>query len=380
MAENFDIAKKSLEQNIIKLSAGHFVSAGANQFRSFWTRDFCLSAKGLVAIGRTDVLKEHVEYLIKNRRADQLVPLYVDSMNPVYRVMAAVGLGLFGLPTALPVRDKIAPYFLVNGKYEVADSNVLVLYAAWVYYRSTKDKNWYDSHQADFRQIFDFYKSKISNGLIEQGEHADWQDSAQRKGFTFFTNLLYYHMGLEFGFLTAQEAEKLKSKIIEVFYMPDTGLFRSMAGRDNTSLEGILWAIENQLLLNHNELYLSLKKHPLFQAFGIPGYATYPSYTSDDMYIQVKIVGIQEYHGKFFWSWLMGFAGKVAYLQKDTESFQKIHCAISSMLKRDRVVCEVYEPSEDHKPVRTWIYKSERPFSWGAGYILDMEKTVNSGC
>lgn len=379
MTENFRIAKHSIEKNIIKLSAGHFVSAGGHQFRSFWTRDFCLSAKGLVAIGRVEVLREHVEYLLKNRRADDLVPLYVDSMNPVYRVIVGVGLGAFGLPTALPIRDHVAPYFLVNGKYEVADSNVLVLYAAWVYYKSTQDQGWFESYKKDFQQVFNFYKAKIKNGLIEQGEHADWQDSAQRKGFTFFTNLLYYHMGQEYGFFNAGEEEAFKDQMMKVFYLPDLGLFRSMAGRDNVSLEGMLWAIENSLLLDSKELYQSLKKHPLFQHYGIPGFATYPSYTAEDMYIQVKITGLQEYHGKFFWSWLMGFAGKVAYLQQDMDSFKKIHSRISDMLKRDQAVCEVYEPTESHRPVRTWAYRSERPFSWGAGYILDMEKTVSSG-
>ena len=81
------IAQTSLETNISYLKAGSFVSAGAHQFRSFWTRDFCLSCKGLLAIGKGDVLKSHLSYLIAHRRSDDLVPLYVDSMTPVTRVV-----------------------------------------------------------------------------------------------------------------------------------------------------------------------------------------------------------------------------------------------------------------------------------------------------
>jgi glycogen debranching enzyme len=54
-----EIAKKSLETNIVKLDKGLFLSAGAHQFKSFWTRDFCFSSRGLLAINRGDVVKSH---------------------------------------------------------------------------------------------------------------------------------------------------------------------------------------------------------------------------------------------------------------------------------------------------------------------------------
>lgn len=64
------IAKKSLETNIVRLDNGLFLSAGAHQFKSFWTRDFCFSSRGLLAINRGDVVKNHLTYLINNRRYD----------------------------------------------------------------------------------------------------------------------------------------------------------------------------------------------------------------------------------------------------------------------------------------------------------------------
>ena len=36
-----------IRKNIIVTKDGPFVAAGKNQFRSFWTRDFCLAAAGL---------------------------------------------------------------------------------------------------------------------------------------------------------------------------------------------------------------------------------------------------------------------------------------------------------------------------------------------
>lgn len=369
------IARTSLETNIAYLKTGSFVSAGAHQFRSFWTRDFCLTCKGLLAIGKGEVLKSHLSYLIKNRRQDDLVPLYVDSMTPVTRVVMSSVFKAFGLGNiSLKMTDDIKPFYLVNNVFEAIDSNLMVMYASWVYAKGTGDSAWFEANQGEFRKIFDFYKTKFVDGLIHQNEHADWQDSAQRKGKMFFTNILYYHMGIEYKFLDASEQETLKNKIQEVFYEPVTGLYRSMAGRDNISLEGNLWAIEYCLMMDNKALYANLKKHPLFTKGPIPGFATYPSYTKEDTYIQVKVTGLQEYHGAMYWSWLIGFSGKVAFLMGDMETFNKIKSKLEKILTRDQVVREIYNHEEEMTYFKSFLYQSEFPFSWGSGFILDMLK------
>lgn len=371
------IARRSLKKNIVKLQAGHFLSAGAHQFKSFWTRDFCLSSKGLIAIGRSDVLKEHLNYLINHCREDNLVPLYVDSMAPVNRVLMASVFKTFGLGRlSFKISDDIAPYYLVNNVFEAIDSNLMVLYASWVYRNSTQDMAWFDSQQPSLQKIFDFYNSKFEDGLIVQGEHADWQDSAQRKGKMFFTNLLYLHMGSEFNFLTGAQQEALKLKIMDTFYEPISGLFLSMAGRDNISLEGNLWAIEYGLMKDTKNLYESLRKHPLFTLGPCPGFATYPSYTKEDTYIQVKVVGLQEYHGNMYWSWLMGYSAKVAFLMGDTANVAKLHSHIKRVLLRDQVVNEIYKHKSELPAFSSVFYRSEAPFSWGSAFILDFFKVA----
>ena len=371
-----EVAQKSLEANIVKLESGFFLSAGAHQFKSFWTRDFCFSCRGLLAINRGDVIKNHLTYLISNRRKDDLVPLYVDSMSPVNRVISAVLFKTILLNNAsLPITDKIKPYYLVNNKYEAIDSNLMVLYASNLYFKSTEDSAWFNTHQSSFRRIFDFYKTKIQNGLIRQNEHADWQDSARREGFTFFTNLLYYHMAREYEFMNETELSALRNKIIEVFYDEHSGVFLSMAERNNVSLEGNLWAIEHNLLIDPKTHYKNLTAHPLFTESEIPGFATHPSYTKEDTYIQVKVVGLQEYHGKIYWSWLIGYSAKIALLMNDTRTFNRLYERLKAMLARDQVVYEIYKNNVGLTPFRSAFYKSESPFSWGAAFILDLEKT-----
>ena len=371
------IARKSLQTNIVKLKSGSFLSAGAHQFKSFWTRDFCFSTRGLLAINRGDVVKNHLNYLINNKRADNLVPLYVDSMTPVNRVITDVIFKAVRLSdTSLPITDKIKPYYLVNNKYEAIDSNLMVLYASLLYYKTTQDTAWFNSHLNNFKNIFNFYNKKKSGLLIIQAEHADWQDSAKRKGIMFFTNLLYYHMAKEYKFLNEPDLQNLRNKIVEVFYDKKSGLFKSMQGRDNISLEGNLWAIEHNLIANRDILYKNLTQHPLFTKTKTPGFATYPSYTNDDTYIQVKAVGLQEYHGNIYWSWLMAYSCKIAYVMNDHPTFNRIYSVISNVINRDQVVNEIYRNNEDLTPFRSLLYQAEYPFSWGSAFILDLEKTI----
>jgi hypothetical protein len=373
----YEISKKSLEHNIIHLkNNGDFLSAGAHQFKSLWTRDFCFSVKGLLSIGREDVVKNQLEYLITHQREDHLIPLYVDSLSPILRVAASVFFRALHIKKEISITDKISPYYMVNGQHEVIDSNLVFLYAAKEYINATHDFDWEEQHKEDFKNIFNFYLNKIDDLLIVQTKHADWQDSAKRSGKAFFTNLLYYQVASEFGFLTNEGLENLKNKIISIFYDKGTGLFKTLEGKENISLDGNLWAIDNELLVDPNSLYQSFKKHPLFLQYDIPGFATFPSYPSSELYKQVKIVGLREYHGNLFWSWLMAYSAKVAFKQKDFSTFNLIYRKIDEILKRDQVVYEIYNNDNDHDKFQNKMYKSESPFSWGAAFVLDLENFV----
>jgi hypothetical protein len=54
--ESNDIARSSLEANIVHLPQGDFLKAGSRQFGSLWTRDFCFS--GVFCRRFTDLFSE----------------------------------------------------------------------------------------------------------------------------------------------------------------------------------------------------------------------------------------------------------------------------------------------------------------------------------
>ncbi len=56
----------------------------------------------------------------------------------------------------------------------------------------------------------------------------------------------------------------------------------------------------------------------------------------------------------------------------DIESARRIRQVLLSWAKRDGEVNEVMDPKKKMKPVKRMFYTSEAPFSWGAGFTLDM--------
>ena len=111
-----NIAKESLEKNIVRLPQGDFLAAGGNQFGSLWTRDFCFSVPALLTLKKYALVKNHLSYLINNRRSDGLIPIYADSINPMRRVILGSVNRTLGTHVQYKITKNIKPYFKASGK------------------------------------------------------------------------------------------------------------------------------------------------------------------------------------------------------------------------------------------------------------------------
>jgi hypothetical protein len=372
--ESNDIARSSLEANIVHLPQGDFLKAGSRQFGSLWTRDFCFSVPGLLILGKKSLVKNQLDFLIRNRRADGLVPIYADSISPMIRVILSSINKTIGTQINLKLNEKLKPFYQAVGKFPTIDANILVLKASYEYYQSTHDQEWWDSHQKDFYEIYHFYDRFIEDGLVVQGAFSDWQDSAKREGKVFFTNLLYLEVAKKFQFKNKVELEDLKNAIHKNFYDSNSGLYVSVAGSGFISLDGVLWAIDKDLLENSEELYLNLKKDPLWNRYSIPGSVTFPSYPKKWIATHNKVSGLSEYHGKLAWSWLIALSAKIAKKMNDDQEAERIHLFLDKLLLRDQTVNEIYNPENNFEAFSSPLYFSENPFSWGAAFILETNR------
>ena len=380
------IAKQSLESNIVRFPTGRsYLRAGSHQFGSLWTRDFCFSVKALLGLGEKQTVRDQLTFLIEHRRTrDNLIPRGVDSLNPSLRTFwSLVQNSFFKSPPPLNEKKFKCEYV---GEHRTAamDGNILVLKAALDYVEATGDTKWWDQQAAAFLDVHRYYLKHFKDGLIQQIPFSDWQDSVKRKGATFYLNLLYLTTTTRLISKDARFADfpismsQLESNIYKNFYDSASGLFRAVAlnNRNQISLDGNLLAHDLGFFKSYQDgynHYLRLKNSQLWaeSTTSFPGAVTFPDYPTSSVATFPRLVGLRHYHDRFYWSWLMAMAGKISYLYGDKGEGDRILNKLSELAVRDNAIEEIYEPQLSFKPVSTYFYKAETPFSWGAASVLE---------
>ena len=362
-------AAESLTANIITLPSGSYLVAGQHQYKTLWTRDFCHSIRGLLKIGRADVVRSHLTKLVEQARpSDGLVPRVIDSIPVQVRVVLAA------LHFAPPIQDPLYASYVDEHGSEAIDSNALVILGALDYVESTNDQVWWATHERQLIAIVKFYESRRrADGLIVQTPFSDWQDSVNRGGVTSYANLLYLRaltllaQKAAFGINPADVAV-LKSRIKTVFFKD--GLYHALENDAHISLEANLLALKWDF--DGQSLYQTLKASALWQSkSGVPGFATTPDYPYDWKNWPSKLVGVTGYHDEVTWSWLTALSGNVARHEADGHEALRIFLKLAKMAARDGVIGEIYDTDPTLAPYRHWLYYSETPFSWGAANILE---------
>lgn len=354
------------------LDSGPYLRAGAHQFASLWTRDFCFSIEGLLKLGHADIVKNHLEKLILARRkSDNLIPRSLDSIATPTRVFLESL-----IKYSPPIKDPLKAEFEGEHGTLAIDSNLLVLRGTLLYFKYTGDDYFQKFYASELKQLFDFYNKYFNHGLIIQPKFSDWQDSVKRTGSTFLTNYLYWETGSNLNqyfkfMINAQTLSNLKKLLWKRFYSPNEGLFKSLKGSEQISLEGNLFALLNSTFWNaqadRTHSYKSLKHSKLWTGFGL---ATFPNYPLNQMSWTTMLVGLRHYHDNMLWSWLQGLSLKLAKHMNDKEEANKLEGKLDEILLRDFMVKEIFKP-DSLLPFKKPFYRAEGPFSWGAAMIID---------
>ena len=372
-----EVCKSSIARNCHQTSRGIFISAGGHQFKTLWIRDFCFSVPGLLLAGHKDLVREQLNLIISLRRPnDSLIPRGIDTIPPQIRV----GLHTLGrfLPSAWKDRSLaglLKPEYLGEHRTPSFDSNLLLILAATKL--AAHEPEWFLEKTEVWLKAIQFYQPYFSSGLIKQPAYSDWQDSAKRQGQCLYLNLLYLlaHRALNENGLPVQEFSDFEDLLFKHFFDPTAGLFRNKSNEERFSLETQLWIIENRLFLKFitpEQLYLNLKKHPLWTQFEIPGVPIWPPYADSEISWTTRLVGLRGYHDQLHWSWLIGESAKICFFMQDHEEGQRILNQIELVAIRTKTIHEIYTISENELvPYRSWLYVSESPFTWGAAKIIE---------
>lgn len=363
-------AQSSLQKNIQTLNGRKYLSAGGHHFRTLWTRDFCHSAKGLLALNHHDVVSDHLRLLEGLARHDGLVPRVVDSLSPRWRVLfSSAAKVLTFLPDPLPIRESLKPEYVDEHGTEAMDSNLLFLLACL------------DSNiDVDLKKPLLYYGPKFDrqDGLLVQPAFSDWQDSVRREGKSLYINLLWWRVLEKIPQeITPQDypdADAVRLAIQKKFFQSQTGLYLSLLGQPHISLESMLFMLDWKFCEGPEaqKLYQSLKASPFYSnPLRLPGFSTFPSYPKSWQSLAVRIAGLGEYHASIYWTWLMSLSAKVAKKMQDPELYHQLLVALSRHLSSEGDFYEILDPQQNLRPWKSFLYHSEFPFSWGAAMAAD---------
>lgn len=380
----YQIAEESLNTNIVNLGSHSYLRAGAVQYQGLWTRDFSFATRGLLLIGRSDVVRDQLDLILANPDSSGMLPKYFDSVSIWTRYLyKAMG-------KTIPLKEPLKPGYKAGiPPSKSVDSNILVLLAALDYLQYSGDWTWWNTQKPRLLEVFKYYEhiKDSKDGLIAQWKYADWQDSTARDGKIFLTNLYYAVVSErlssfpEFG-IDVSMLKKLRSSIVDTFYDPSTGLYKSMPDEPYISLEGNLLAIDLGFhpvgTPEAETLYNNIKRSEFWNRNpGMPGFLTFPDYPAKWSSPFTRYVGLQHYSDRLYWPWVMALAAKTAYQMDDVSSGSRILEQIQDMAIRDNTIYEIYEGDPPFNAFRTPRYEAEAPFSWNASLILDALNVVN---
>lgn len=391
--KSLSLARETLESNIVSLPSGLYLRAGGTHFGSLWTRDFAWAAQGLLEINCEEVVHDHLNALLDNMGRGGLIPRVLDSRPSWARVFLGV---ITKRPR--PIRDPLKPEYRGEHRTIAIDSNLLVLMASLQYVKATEDHHFWQRHSHRWPMLLSLYEHYTWNDWIVQEPYGDWQDSVKREGVTFLTNFLLWQVRQDllnylgpqvvlhqFSY-TQEDQDQLIKRLWDEFYLENHGLFRTHLSTHIISIDGNLLALarpdffERTQELGHlpdslneesarSDFYQNLKKSPLWSGQELPGRASYPEYPRSWRSFNTRIVGLHHYHDSMVWTWLTGLSLKVAAMMDDKPETERIIRQLDTLIERDNGVTEIW--NLDLTPFKGRLYRSENPFSWGAGLIIE---------
>jgi len=379
-------AARSLRANLHTLPAldgtlRTVLAAGRNQFHSVWTRDFCFAAGGLLAAGEEAAVRDTLDEIIARQRPDGLMPRVLDSHFSGMHMLRAVLKGRVPLSSPL-----VANFRSDHGTLSI-DSNALVVQAAARCALHTGNLAWAGLVLPALEKAMEWYEGRLRDGFIRQPPFSDWKDTVSvRRGAVFFTQLLYWRaMGsLEdlyraLGRRRASEewkarARAFRRRALKAFWNGEEGFFADTLRRRRLSSESNLAAAAWNFADNEQaaRIVRAMDRKGLWTPWGPRAGERYP--LSGKGWLAL-LAGIPGYHDDCLWLWNTALALRVLDKLGRRSMLERMTADILVLLRRQGGVSEVYRPA-DGVPVKTWLYRSEQPFSWSAGMLLETFKDL----
>lgn len=362
-----------------RLPSGEVIvaTAGLNQYRSVWARDFGFAANGILRLGDTQVVRDTLSAFCFFQQPDGLFPHILDTLPWWLRVSAA------SLGIRLPFAGTLRAYNTNQHGTKAIDSGLMLLHAARRYGEVAGEIDFIDRHYEQFKRGLMFYETLLDNGLVAQPPCSDFQDTVMaRRGKVFFTNLLYWNAQRALAYLAdltgkpddafywKNQAQHLEGLIFKQFWLDDAGYFANTAQSRQFSTDGNLFAVVFGFADEKQSRSILSAMERLYVWTDCGPHGVVPVYRNQEKEFYLPLIGLGAYHDDYVWLWQTALAAAACHRCGYDSKAEFLLEQIGRMLLRDGAAGEVYEPSTG-LPVRRLLYRSEAPFAWSSAMILE---------
>lgn len=374
------VALKSLRANLrtIHGAAGErtVLVAGANQYASVWARDFCFASGGLLAAGETQPVLDTLLELTALQRADGLYPRLLDSRSPFTRFVLAT------LGARLALKAPLRANFISDHLVLTYDTNALVIDAICRAALAAGDPGFALRLLPSMERALAWCRARMRDGLLHQEPFSDWKDTiATRRGKVFFTQLQLWKAldSLARLFDAAGEGARALSfrgeaagfarLLQDSFWDDHGGFYRDTLEYPVLSTDGNLAAVAWGFVPGSRagRILDAILARGLWTPWGPRAGERYP-YSEKGWFARVALV--HGYQDDFVWLWLSALALRALHAAGRADHRDRLLGTLCERIVREDKISEVYRP-EDGREVRTWLYRSEAPFSWSSGMLLE---------
>lgn len=305
-----------------------------------------------------------------------MLPRLLDSHSHFLRLLRTT----FGLKT--PFKGELHANFISDHFVISIDSNSLVPWTAARLCRATQDQKWARKAWPKLEKSMLFYEPLLREGLIHQPPFSDWKDTVgTRRGAVFFTQVLHWKALESMSELASllgapgesavwkKKALAFSSLLNEKFWDEKGGFYRDSLHYPVFSSDGNLGAIVWGLAFREQGLTIleSLERLKLNTPWGPRSSQRYP-YRQKGWLARLALV--HGYQDDYVWLWQSALLLQAYHRLGLEEERNALLQALGERVLAEGEIGEVYRP-EDGGQARTWLYRSEAPFSWSSGMLLE---------
>lgn len=347
--------------------------AGFRHFREPWARDFGFASYGLIAEGRSDVVRDGVMLFFRHQKSTGQLPLKMHSTMLIERYLHSV------FARVQPVDSNLIPRYIAAHGTRSLDSTLLLVIAWGECVLHTKDDELaVDLHGQVLHALEWVERYKGDLGLIHQGPFADWADSIARRGAVIYTNVLWWKAVKCLEEVQAMLPVKLNphkdtsreigERILKHCYCEQLGYLKATPTSNMFATTGNFLAVAWGLTTRKQSFSILDYADKKELSSPVPSRVTDRDYPFYMVGPEMWIAGIPNYHTSCSWMWIGGWHAVANQRVGRSEKAREIMDRMLATVARDGTVYEVHAPTGE--PLATRLYHSEEPLSWNAALIL----------